>query len=989
MAEVIAIENPLIFLISPADASKIFRRTKDRAEELAVSLRTSEKEKLVKEVVDNAIGYLSDRLKRQDLRTTSDGITLFVAKSHSHFAEKFYEELPDGKIKNSAIISVCTDEENRPTGLTNARRRITCINTQQIEINCRDDKHPGNASQEERERSSLVLTTIHELLHHFGDFGENVDFNGQEYPAEWLNEGIPEFLARETMKGAYPRDFEKLGWRDLQEYMDAMEAVRDLISLVGERTVTDAFISGNFGIIARKAKEIHVSDKLEELLRNPFRKKKEQEEDLEGDTGGEAGTGARAEKRYGCKLAEPASEAMAAFRELPADVRLAAFERAAARLFPLNLLMTKPETPAISNWEEAEAYLTTQYNPPRTKFFIEQLIGIAKNYLELDDARAGPSDVVAFIESKAFEHQAGYGVKPTLKQLMDFVGDGVMAEYAHKKSITEDYGAAFGKNEMGELREAIKITLGIIGNELFLWRNTQLALKAAGVESDEFANDTLLESCLLLERRLNRPDPTFFEVVMFLSVARMKYFRDKEPVKASDLNEKLKAERWSLNYPKELSYAAVSPQDGIAYLAKHPHGKPSHEKAEKLARLCGHLQFVYPSKRIVLEPENGILLYGRYNRIDSYRAERICSGYVSRFAPYGRYGAPHKENGDSNPFAGLLGKHGLPKGINPLFSGERVKEAARKTLEETEKEMTPARMEGLAGASRKQATAGWLLIKAFEKFSVRGQLGIRYDEFGHRPNGCFNAEEVLQYGYSLCLERAYMVIALMHELEEYVKNVIVVKVHRWEHGDVTAHACNAVLLPKMTPVLDSNAAEIFGKPRLQHYRFERDGDFRKRLLDAAGMADDKETSMVLIDFTTTDFAPQYQEISIMTKTDLLSAYFTNKGTYHMRHGDARAALESFETASAINPQDELALSHRISYYSEVELDPARIVELSENYALLINTEDLLSRALALVILGRVEDGIEAALRARQLSNNYKRADVFLQEIGFAGYLQTR
>src|SRR3989344_3522417 len=118
-------------LLSPA--SRAPRTLRDEIEKFTTSLRTSKEEKLVRKVFDRVAADLARKLGRPELNRIKDGIRLFVAAGNSEFAEKYYADFPDSAAKDFHIIKLIGEKRK---GLSNAERRITCINLQQIRREC-------------------------------------------------------------------------------------------------------------------------------------------------------------------------------------------------------------------------------------------------------------------------------------------------------------------------------------------------------------------------------------------------------------------------------------------------------------------------------------------------------------------------------------------------------------------------------------------------------------------------------------------------------------------------------------------------------------------------------------------------------------------------------------------------------------------------------------------------------------------------------------
>ena len=94
----------------------------------------------------------------------------------------------------------------------------------------------------------------------------------------------------------------------------------------------------------------------------------------------------------------------------------------------------------------------------------------------------------------------------------------------------------------------------------------------------------------------------------------------------------------------------------------------------------------------------------------------------------------------------------------------------------------------------------------------------------------------------------------------------------------------------------------------------------------------------------------------------------------------KEALADFETALRINEADELARSHLVAYFADIEPNRQKVVELTSDFSRLVNTEDLVSRALAMISLGNTADALKALLAAVQLSENAVKARALIRQM---------
>lgn len=221
---------------------------------LSSKLRTDMKE--VEQAVRKIIAHI--KTKEPKLREDQDKVTIVVARNNLEAAENSYEgweNVFDEEIKQEKI-SIRRLKPRK--GEYDGRFKRIIINLQEIRRNCKT---------EEEIKASVILTTTHELFHHFGDFSHKLQHLGKTYRSEWLNDGLCELLARRVMEKICPNEFDDLGKKDNEEYRNYIEAVSELISLVGEETLTTAFFNNNFGLVMDKLEELGFGEaEIQELL---------------------------------------------------------------------------------------------------------------------------------------------------------------------------------------------------------------------------------------------------------------------------------------------------------------------------------------------------------------------------------------------------------------------------------------------------------------------------------------------------------------------------------------------------------------------------------------------------------------------------------------------------------------------------------------------------------------------------------------------------
>ncbi len=393
-------------------------------------------------------------------------------------------------------------------------------------------------------------------------------------------------------------------------------------------------------------------------------------------------------------------------------------------------------------------------------------------------------------------------------------------------------------------------------------------------------------------------------------------------------------------------------QGGTArkYLDIHYPGLHAEADEKALSRISELLGLAYPASFFRFHPKTG---FTRFTVDLTEEGQRVVlpdppgnggRGSMGKFNPYGV------------DFAELFQKHGLEP-VNPLAEGQKVAAARGKRTGFTE-------------------FVGYAAL--FDEYATHGRAGLKFDAESERPTGFLSPEEVLERGYALCLEHAYLVLALNQG-----RRVFAFKVFRDEEDGLVPHISTGVFFEETPMDMDImiKAGATHLKPRIPYYLFDHDPEFRDSLLKELGMKARHGTRFALLDFSMANFGAQYGEIRPMSRAeDLLSAYFVNRGVYKMHRKLEKEALADFETALRINEADELARSHLVAYFADIEPNRQKVVELTSDFSRLVNTEDLVSRALAMISLGNTADALKALLAAVQLSENAVKARALIRQM---------
>lgn len=929
MPSTIAIERFPIAVRQPLETGKgIFERLKEKFQERVKALfmsRVDTETEIVNGVIEHIGGVVSQRRRQPKLREKPIK-AVCVAKNNLEAAEKTWEgweHIIGEEEKQKKIF----DRRIKPQKGDYDRyfKRIV-LNIQEIRRNC---------ETEQQVNASLILTTIHELMHHFGDFGSDINYKGTKYDARWLNDGLAEFLARELMRENYSKEYAQLPQVDLDEYKEFVTAVEELMKLVGRETVLNAFFSHNFGIIERRINELGVTDEFGAILER-FQRKKPEEDQEEAARRPERDT-----------------------QDMSSEKRAAAFAGMRQWLAAQNLIPDDSTMRDVASINDLRDHLLTGYNQS-SRFLADLAINTATAHLTIQNGRIPePREVAELLEEVTFSFADYYLVKPSLRQLATATAEEAYYSCSHELSIPEFFDIR-DSTVIGNVERRVEQSKNQL-DRIAKMENQEEAVgelgRLLGINIGEKVEDVGATVYLasMIPLACNRATDSIEGTAEAILTAKAKVGDVNKTCEAREVsNVIVTAMEQNGTNPAEVQPAKTVPGYTVdTYYQVHHQKKPAQQETEAFNTLLKNLQLAYPAAIFTFDGKRG---FTRYKRVRVNEGFHITpsppgtdgiSGSMGKFNPYG------------HDFSSIARKYGLPYDTNPLATGPKV--------------------EAAVGEIRARAcqTEFSRFVGVFERYKSDGEVGIKFDMDSERPNGCLTPEEVLERGYALCLEHAFLFLALNKELPG---RVFPFKVFRDEDGGLIPHVCSGVIIDENytnAQLLEINA-QAQRKAKLVYYRSDEDEEFRRELAKRTGQ-DLANKRLVLLDLSMGNPGAQYQEVRpITTDEEILAAYLVDRGTYYMRRDRKSEALQSFETALKVNPRDELARSHLIAYYSDIDYKPERVLELSIDHAMLVNTEDLVSKALILLSLGSFRDSIESLMAAVQLSEHAVKARVLLR-----------
>lgn len=216
---------------------------------------------------------------------------------------------------------------------------------------------------------------------------------------------------------------------------------------------------------------------------------------------------------------------------------------------------------------------------------------------------------------------------------------------------------------------------------------------------------------------------------------------------------------------------------------------------------------------------------------------------------------------------------------------------------------------------------------------------IKFDFYSaSRPNGSKTSGEVVESGSALCLEFATLfqtiadrIFGDRQDIKCLTFDVLTAR-HRVELG----HSCNGILVKT-------------GDKTLAHGRFERDMNFRQRILKKAGITDAQGMTLILIDVSSGIFGAKFDEVDVIDRQTTASYHYSNSGHQFGVLRDQKRMVDAYDIALDLDPNNEHAMLHLFGRLSEQQ-EYKKIIEIGEKYVDAVDPEVVQSHILALLAM---------------------------------------
>lgn len=491
----------------------------------------------------------------------------------------------------------------------------------ELKVNYRIDKNAGEQIFYDAKNNSAVLQmgnlraghsggeatalaiyqTMVVACHHNGGFAEYMGMN-----LDWLRLAFASQLAREKMKKWYPDQEAMLKGHTpvecLSEVMTGLvgpEAMKKAFLTKTVKPIADALQNkgigdGDFTAFLEAACDAAISGDSDTLLclakqlsREINRIDKPDEEERKAS--------ARHYERVFGPLGREASSKMIELRNSDTS---ALYASARAQAVQLNLLADS--SAALPG--NVPTQLTTSFNG-RTTFDATNIENMSSAYLFLLDHDAGEAPL--FVENKALEFEERYGVRPTVKQLMHYMADGITYQLSEHYSSVPDALAGSSANRQ-QVEQSVKSIPPEIASKPYKRRYSQTVFSCSGVyDYTGKDGDITAMATEYIQTELGILSPTITDMTAILALAKA------NAACASGEDVRITIGRWvetgwrpptgTVNaWPTPAHAKALDVPAAEAYLAKHPIGKVNPDKADALLRLCRKLNYAYPSCTLLI-----------------------------------------------------------------------------------------------------------------------------------------------------------------------------------------------------------------------------------------------------------------------------------------------------------------------------------------------------------------------------------------------------
>lgn len=800
----------------------------------------------------------------------------------------------------------------------------------------------------------------------FGSIRHAVQSSGgfREENLAWLNGAITARISDSIMRQYFHSEYDSIGKNELKRSWFLNKTAEHLANLAGERAMERAFLSSDASLLKEKLFDAKLSEEeVDELFRLGSEanskegesklisylkqlRRRQRERSFTYDEEFETALNKEGWKAVYGGAGQAIPEALS---RIGKEVKIEDIADQIAE----KMLIEEDDIPRNS-MAALHDHLASSYNGS-SRFLAKLFLEAAQAHIVLETGSVSPQAVAELAEDLSEAFSDTYLAKPTLPQMLSMLGKEIL--YSHSQAVP--LGEFLGARNSRFAADAAGMAAQCAALEKTVPEAKEYALKAAAIYglagiTDVEGFSKLMHAADMAIHSCNRPSCERNEdMVEAILIVKAKVGPDSEKIAAEIDKRVYEQARQAFAPAKKPGYTDVSLYADIHY----PERTNPVEAIETVSEKLG---LIYPGSAITFSGMNGFSIYSNsLGHVIPNPPGHADGGSIAKFSAYA--GASNTQRMKA-VFPGLVQKHGLENGTNPFRDGALVAEA-KKQLRIADHNTDFERFAAL-----------------FDDYKNGGPKGIKFDMHSERQGGFLSPEDILRLKYALCLEHTCLFLELVSEFPDLAFAFKVFRNENWAH---VPHVSAGVFIENndANNGLLARISEKHHASMVPHYRFELDRDYRKDMLRKIGMNYDPGSRLVLLDFSFSVIGAQYQHIEPITSAEeLLSAYFVDKGSDAYKRGSIGLALADFITALKINPADQLARSHLIAYYSDIEYDPAKILDLSKDYSNIVNTEDLVSRSAVFITQGKIGEAVDALLHAIQMSEHAAKARFLMVSI---------
>ena len=795
--------------------------------------------------------------------------------------------------------------------------------TNSIVLNLESIKENSLSQKGEEENAiaaTFYLASIHESIHYLGGF--NGKYHYKDYTIENLecfNEGCTQYFALSAMKKLQFELYQDLPKSAAGSYSEYISIVKDIEIIVGEKTLKKAFYAGNFTILANAMEEQGFGKDLIKLLlklRTPMRKSIRNEThgfsldsvrevrrmvpDGQQDLASRMVLAANMHYRWNLNAEPNLGDVVGVIRESLESNRGMAVYAYRDLMAKATETLARPLQDNNQNLESIGMKFGTNIDS-KTSAVIE---AATTNWVLSKDGRLpSQSELFGNIQNGYKSWIDSAGVVPTpeiitgqlLETTLAASRQDTHAEDNWLSKCADDFVAArdmgketkslmkevYGHENCAQLAKAVDLISGLNGYGDILVQKASEAL----VNSGSYPNCGEVYGLVLNSAKVVESIPADNYTQLLDSIPESSGFA------AKTLSV---IERISTEVSKEMLNELPSYEQDRLNAIENTSSQIHAEKQVATEVFATLLIKRYPSDAIIVGNNLDLIVVTPEGNI---RNQETSSNNIASNI-HGAVGVrtidPRKHFKKEGKTVDALGISG------DLWSAEYTKEVGLSVndpfiIDEELREFANY-IAGFDCDPIRKIKKLFDLVKSDGELQIRGSMYL-----DDRLGGSKSPNEVLKDRCGNCIELASLFVLIGEEAFKHDKSVkfVALDVLNTEQRTEIGHACAGILL---------ETDEVEG-----HTKFNTDWDFRQELLSRLNVRDTPRLKLLIVDPVNNIFDYRFDNVKILDKKQLISAFYSNSGIFCTQRGDAQADT-FFEISGKLwpkNPNYLIYLHHKM------------------------------------------------------------------------------